>query len=408
MNGPTNTGPTDTGPGPKNPGPLIPVDEAMARLFALAPELETEEVPLRDAAGRWLAAPVIASRDQPPFDASAMDGYALAGTPAPGESFRVIGEAGAGHAFTDVIGEGQAVRIFTGAPVPDGASRVVIQENTRREGDRITITDRDSGANIRPRGQDFRIGSEIGPRRLRAADLALIASMNVASVSLRRRPVVAVISTGDELVMPGDTPRPDQIIASNSFAIKAIAEEEGAVARFLPIARDTEADLSAVFTLAQDADVIVTSGGASVGDHDLVAPVAKSLGMEAGFWKIALRPGKPLMAGRLFGAAMLGLPGNPVSALICAELFLRPLLRHMQGDPAPGPHFLTAELAQDLPANGPRAHYMRARVEDGRITAFDRQDSALLTVLSASNALLLRPVGDGARHAGDPVRYIPI
>ncbi|WP_112312698.1 molybdopterin molybdotransferase MoeA [Pseudogemmobacter bohemicus] len=387
---------------------MMPVEEAMARLLALAPQLAVEEVPLAAAAGRWLASPVIATRDQPPFDASAMDGYALAGTPAPGESFRVIGEAGAGHAFTGVIGEGQAVRIFTGAPVPDGATRVVIQENTRREGDRITITDRDSGPNIRPRGQDFRIGSEIRPRRLRPSDLALIASMNVARVHLRRRPVVAVISTGDELVMPGDSPRPDQIIASNSFAIKALAEEEGAIARFLPIARDTEADLAAVFELARDADVIVTSGGASVGDHDLVAPVAKSLGMEAGFWKIALRPGKPLMAGRLFDAAMLGLPGNPVSALICAELFLRPLLRHMQGDPAPGPRLLTARLATALPANGPRAHYMRARLEGDTITPFDRQDSALLTVLSASNALLLRPVGDGARAAGDPVPYIPI
>ncbi|NPD13666.1 molybdopterin molybdotransferase MoeA [Xinfangfangia sp. D13-10-4-6] len=388
---------------------MMPVEEAMARLLALAPELSTEEVPLQQAAGRWLAEPVTAGRDQPPFDASAMDGYAVAAAPAPGDRFRIIGEAGAGHAFTGPIGQGQAVRIFTGAPVPDGAKHVVIQENTRAEGDHITITDRDSGANIRPRGQDFRIGAQVAPRLLKPVDLALIAAMNVPKVTLRRRPVLAVISTGDELVMPGEAPRPDQIIASNSFAIKALAEEEGAIARFLPIARDREADLRAVFEMARDADVIVTSGGASVGDHDLVAPVAQSLGLTAGFWKIALRPGKPLMAGRLFDAAFLGLPGNPVSALLCAELFLRPLLRHMQGDPAPQPRQRLARLAQALPANGPRAHYMRARVgDDGTITPFDRQDSALISVLSAANALLIRPVGDHARQSGDLVHYIPI
>ena len=406
MSAPTDT---DTGPGPRNPGPLIPVEEAMARLLALVPDLPQEEVPLHLAAGRWLAKPVTAGRDQPPFDASAMDGFATPHAPAPGESFRIIGEAGAGHAFTGVIGEGQAVRIFTGAPVPDGARHVVIQENTRREGDRITITDRDSGANIRPRGQDFRIGQQITPRLLRPVDLALIAAMNVAKVTVRRRPVLAVISTGDELVMPGESPRPDQIIASNSFAIKALAEQDGAEARFLPIARDSEADLRAVFEMARDADVIVTSGGASVGDHDLVAPVARSLGLEAGFWKIALRPGKPLMAGRLFNAAFLGLPGNPVSALLCAELFLRPLLRHIQGDPNPAPRLREARLAHDLPPNGPRAHYMRAALdESGGITPFDRQDSALLTVLSAANALLVRPVGDPARKAGDLVSYLAI
>ncbi|WP_124087538.1 molybdopterin molybdotransferase MoeA [Pseudogemmobacter humi] len=387
---------------------MIPVEEAMARLLALAPALPVETVPLAGARDRWLAEPLRAHRDQPPFDASAMDGYALQGTPEPGETFRVIGEAGAGHAFTGVIGEGQTVRIFTGAPVPDGASRVVIQENTARDGEFITITDRDSGTNIRSRGQDFRIGSELAPRRLRPSDLALIAAMNIATVPVRRRPVVAVISTGDELVMPGEDPRPDQIIASNSFAIKAMAEAEGAEVRLLPIARDTESALKAVFELARGADVIVTSGGASVGDHDLVAPVAKSLGMEAAFWKIALRPGKPLMAGRLFGAALLGLPGNPVSSIICAELFLLPLLRHMQGDPAPAPRLQDARLGVDLPANGPRSHYMRARVDAGVITPFGSQDSALLSVLSEANALLVRPVGDPARATGETVRYIPI
>ncbi|MCB5410506.1 molybdopterin molybdotransferase MoeA [Pseudogemmobacter faecipullorum] len=388
---------------------MMPVDEAMARIMALAPELAHEEIPLAAAAGRWLARAVTAERDQPPFDASAMDGYALACAPEPGARFRVIGEAGAGHAFTGVIGEGQAVRIFTGAPVPDGANHVTLQENTAPDGAFITITDRDSGSNIRPRGQDFRIGDQIGLRRLRPSDLALIASMNVAKVTVRRRPVVAILSTGDELVMPGESPRADQIIASNSFAIKAMAEAEGAETRLLPIARDTEPALRQVLELARGADVIVTSGGASVGDHDLVAPVAKSLGLEAGFWKVALRPGKPLMAGRLFGAAFLGLPGNPVSAILCAELFLLPLLRHMQGDPSPRPRLQQARLATDLPENGPRAHYMRAKVSPGgEITPFGRQDSALLTVLAEANALMVRPVGDPARQAGDLVDWIAL
>jgi molybdopterin molybdotransferase len=391
-------------------GAMISVEEALARCLDLAVTLEAEPVPLAEAAGRWMCAPALARRDQPPFAASAMDGYAVMGDPAPGDRFAVIGEAGAGHAFAGRVGPGQAVRIFTGAPVPDGATRVVIQEDVTRSGDDILVNASiDAAAHIRPQGQDFRIGDTLSPRRLRPADLALLAAMNLGKVPCTRRPVVALIATGDELVMPGEDPRPDQIVASNSFALKAMVEAEGAEARLLPIARDNEAELATVLGLAEGADLIVTIGGASVGDHDLVGKVA---GLEHSFWKLALRPGKPLMAGRLNGVPMLGLPGNPVSAIVCGHLFLLPMVRAMLGEPFPAPKPRQARLTQDLPANGPRAHYMRARLGPGdgmaTITPFDRQDSALLSILGEADALLIRPLGDPARAAGSTVDYLPL
>jgi molybdopterin molybdotransferase len=228
-------------------------------------------------------------------------------------------------------------------------------------------------------------------------------------VQATRKPVVAIIATGDELVMPGEDPRPDQIIASNSFALKAMVEAEGGHVRLLPIARDNEAELLTVLGLAEGADLIVTIGGASVGDHDLVGKVA---GLEHSFWKLALRPGKPLMAGRLNGVPMLGLPGNPVSAIVCGHLFLLPMVRAMLGDPAPLPQPRKARLTTDLPANGPRAHYMRARLTptDGlpEIAPFDRQDSALLSILGQADALLIRPIDAPACRAGDTVPYLPL
>lgn len=387
---------------------MIPVEEAQARVLAMARPLGTEVLPLTRAVGRWLASPLAARADQPPFDASAMDGYALQGDPAPGDSFAVIGESGAGHGFAGAVAPGQAVRIFTGAPLPAGATRVVIQENVTRDGDRITLTAADRNDNIRPRGCDFPAGATFSPRRLRPADLSLLAAMNLAEVPCARRPVVALLMTGDELVMPGEEPRPDQIIASNGFALKALAEAEGAEARLLPIARDSEASLRQAFALATGADILVTIGGASVGDHDLVGKVARDLGMEPAFWKIAMRPGKPLMAGRMGEAAMLGLPGNPVSAIVTGHLFLLPLIRAMQGDPAPLPKARMARLALDLPATGPRSHYMRARLSGETIAPFDRQDSSLLTILTEADALLIRPAGDGPRQAGERVPYLPI
>ena len=389
---------------------MISVEEALARCLALAAPLPPETVFLSQAAGRWMCAAAVAKRNQPPFPASAMDGYAVQGNPGPDDNFLVIGEAGAGHAYDGQVGPGQAVRIFTGAPVPEGATRVIIQEDVVSLGDRILLKEGlDTATHIRPLGQDFRAGDSLSPRRLRPNDLALLAAMNIPTVQATRKPVVALVATGDELVMPGEDPRPDQIIASNSFALKAMVEAEGGEVRLLPIARDTEAELANVLGLAEGADLIVTIGGASVGDHDLVGKVA---GLEHSFWKLALRPGKPLMAGRLNGMPMLGLPGNPVSAIVCGHLFLLPMVRAMLGDSAPVPQPHRATLTTDMPPNGPRAHYMRARLSHGDglpgITPFDRQDSALLSILGQADALLIRPIDAPACRAGDTVDYLPL
>lgn len=393
---------------------MITVEEALAKLLALVSPLGEEQVPLARAAGRVLARPVSARRDQPPFDASAMDGYAIRGLAAgPGARFRVIGEAGAGHAFTGSIGEGEAARIFTGAPLPAGADRVVIQEDVTREGDWITLGERlDPGTNIRPRGGDFATGATVAaPRRLAPSDLALLAAMNLPEVPAIRRPVVAFIATGDELVMPGEEPGPDQIVASNSFALAALAEAAGAEARLLPIARDSEAELRAVLGMAVGADLVVTIGGASVGDHDLVGKVAGEMGMERAFYKVAMRPGKPLMAGRLNGAALLGLPGNPVSAIVCGHVFMLPVLRAMQGLPPAAPP-LRATLAEPVGPTGPRTHFMRARLAPGpglpAIAPFARQDSSLLSILTEADALLIRPKDGGPLPAGAEVDYLPM
>lgn len=389
---------------------MISVEEALTRCLALVAPLPPETVPLAQSAGRWMCSPAVATRDQPPFAASAMDGYAVQGNPGPDDNFLVIGEAGAGHAFTGRVGPGQAVRIFTGAPVPEGATRVIIQEDVVRLDDRILLKDGlDTATHIRPLGQDFRAGDSLSPRLLRPSDLALLAAMNIPAVQATRKPVVAIIATGDELVMPGEAPRPDQIIASNSFALKAMVEAAGGHARLLPIARDNQEELATVLGLAEGEDLVVTIGGASVGDHDLVGRTA---GLEHSFWKIAMRPGKPLMAGRLNGVPMLGLPGNPVSAIVCGHLFLLPMIRAMLGRPEPAPLPRKARLAVDLPANGPRAHYMRARLTptDGLpdIAPFDRQDSALLSILGQADALLIRPVDAPACRAGDTVNYLPL
>jgi molybdopterin molybdotransferase len=284
---------------------------------------------------------------------------------------------------------------------------VVIQEDVTRDGDRITLKDRlDTETYIRAPGADFRKGQIVSPRRLTPADVALLAAMNHAVVPVTRRPVVALIATGDELVQPGETPGPGQIIASNAIGLAAMFRAAGAEARLLPIARDTETSLTTAFRLAAGADLIVTIGGASVGDHDLVAPVAEALGMKRAFYKVAMRPGKPLMAGRLGASAMVGLPGNPVSAMVCGAIFILPMLDAMQGLP-PGPRpRQEARLAAPLAPNGPREHYMRARLDRGRIAAAERQDSALLSVLADANALLVRPPNDPARAVGDTVDAI--
>lgn len=390
---------------------MISVEQALSALLDLVEPLSVEEVDLAEAGGRVLARPATATRDQPPFAASAMDGYALCADEAkPGARFTVIGESAAGHGFSGKIGAGQAARIFTGAPVPEGADRIVIQEDVQRDGDTITLKDNlDSAFYLRPAGGDFAAGAALeAPCLLGPSEIALLAAMNVAKVHVRRRPQIAIMATGDELVMPGENPGPDQIIASNSFGLKVLVESAGAQARMLPIARDTKASLETAFGLARGADLIVTIGGASEGDHDLVGQVAADLGMDRAFYKVAMRPGKPIMAGRLSDAAMCGLPGNPVSALVCGQVFLIPMIRKMLGLGSAPMQRLRAPLARDISGNGPREHYMRARIDQNGIAPFEKQDSSLLTVLSAANALLIRPPHDGARKAGETVEYIPL
>jgi molybdopterin molybdotransferase len=392
---------------------MIPVDEALAVVLSLARPMPVETVPLARAAGRVLAAPVLAAADQPPFDAAAMDGYAVAGPAGEGATFALRGVSRAGAGFAGTIAPGEAVRIFTGAPVPAGAERVVIQEDVTAVDGGIRIgPGADVQRHIRPRGGDFRAGDRVAPpRRLRPVDLALIAAMRGATVAVARRPEVALIATGDELALPDEPAAPDRIVASNAFALAAMVEGAGGRARVLPIARDTEPALADVLGHAAGADIVVTIGGASVGDHDLVARVAGRLGLEAGFYRVAMRPGKPLMAGRLGGAPFLGLPGNPVSAIVCGHLFLLPLIRAMLGLPATEPP-RSARLVRALPPNGPRAHYMRARLTPAEglplIDPFDDQDSARLSLLSEATALLVRPVADPARGPGETMAYLPL
>lgn len=389
---------------------LTPVSEALDRVLALCPVMPTETVPLVEAIGRVLAEPVAARRDQPPFRASVMDGYAMrAEGLGIGSEFTVIGESPAGGAFDGAVSAGETVRIFTGGAVPDGADTVIMQENVTRDGDWITISDGPGGPNIRAIGADFKVGDTIeAPRRISASDIALMAAMNIAQVPVTRKPVIAVIATGDELVMPGDTPGPTQIISSNNFAVKAVLESHGADVRMLPIARDNRESMLAVFALSEGADMVVTLGGASVGDYDLIAPMAEELGLVMDFYKIAMRPGKPLIAGMLKGRPMLGLPGNPVSSMVCTHVFLRPALDKMLGlDAAALPHE-TFTLDTPLEANGPRAHYMRGWVDGGTCTPASRQDSALLSVLAESNVLIIRDPFAEALQAGAQVDCIRI
>jgi len=392
---------------------MIPVQQAIDHVLALMAPLGTETVALRQALGRVLAVPAAAARNQPPFAASSMDGYAVKNAEiAPGARFTVIGESAAGNRFPDRLGSGEAVRIFTGAPVPDGADRVVIQEDVTADKNVITINERlDPKHYIRPQGDDFSTGFSVeAPRRLGPDDIALLAAMNQPEVTVYHRPEVAIISTGDELVMPGDDPGPDQIISSNALGLVALLEQNGARTRLLPIARDTTASLLQAFKLTAGADLIVTIGGASVGDHDIVHDVASDLGLDTAFYKVAMRPGKPLMAGRLAGTPMIGLPGNPVSAMVCGHVFLRPALDALQGLPAAPLPRERLPLAAPMGPNGPREHYMRAHLANvggqTSVTPFERQDSALLSVLNRSNALLVRAPNDPARAMQDMVEII--
>ncbi|OUS08570.1 molybdopterin molybdenumtransferase MoeA [Rhodobacterales bacterium 52_120_T64] len=394
---------------------MILVSEALNHIFTLANRLEAETVPLAHAAGRVLANDVSARVTQPPFSSSAMDGYAVINAQAKaGMTLKVVGESAAGDRFNGRVNGGEAVRIFTGAPVPEGADCILIQEDAIREGETITVRkNRDTKTYIRPAGGDFRKGDVISaPRKLSASDIALMASMNIAEVTVTRKPVVALIANGNELVMPGETPRPDQIVCSNNFGLKALLEEHGAEVRMLPIARDTVESLTHVMDLSSGADLVVTIGGASVGDHDLVHKVAVDRGMELDFYKVAMQPGKPLMAGSMNGTPLVGLPGNPVSSMVCGHIFLRPMLNAMLGFPsAPLPREIGL-LARDVRQNGGREHYMRAKTEltvrGVEITPFERQDSSLLTILGQSDALLVRPPNGGPLRKGASVEFVRI
>lgn len=390
---------------------MISVEEALARVLALAHPVRTETVGLKDAAGRVLAQDAIAALTQPPFDSSAMDGYALRSADIDGP-LTIIGEAGAGHPWHGDPGPGTAIRIFTGAPVPEGYNRVTMQEHVQRDGDILTIIERSDGTHIRPKGGDFIQGDRMrAGRRLTAADIGLLAAMNVPHVAVACRPRVAILAGGDELVSPGTTPAPGQIISSNDLTIAVLVKDAGGVAQILPFARDTEDSLHTSFEAAKGADLLVTIGGASVGDHDLIGKVAGDLGLDRSFYKIAMRPGKPLIAGRLGETAMLGLPGNPVSAVVCGLLFMQPLIRAMQGQTFRS-DIGRARLAAPVGAEGPRQHYLRAEILDGPdlpvIRPYDDQDSARLSLLSQADALLIRPAGDPAREAGEIVSYLPL
>jgi molybdopterin molybdotransferase len=375
-------------------------------------------VAIEAAHRRTLAEPLAALITQPPFDASAMDGYALRGAdvarlPA---TLDVIGEAAAGHPFAGAVGAGQAVRIFTGAPLPAGADAVIIQENTERDGARVIVREGtpDRG-HVRHTGFDFRAGEILlqAGRRLGPREVALAAAMGHGTVPVHRTPRVAVISTGDELVAPGSRPGPGQIISSNHLGVAALAEAAGAKAELLGIARDTRESLEAHFARAEGADVIVTIGGASVGDHDLVGPVLEARGMALSFWKIAMRPGQPLMFGRLGPARVMGLPGNPVSSLVCTRVFLVPLLRALLGQRAISERPIQASAGVTLEANGPRQHYMRATTVagvDGRpvVTPVRSQDSSLLAPLAQADCLLVRPPHAPAAPQGALVPILPL
>ena len=392
---------------------LMPVAEALARVLADAEPLAAEAVPLAQAHGRVLAADVAALRTQPPADVSAMDGYAVRAVDvakAP-VKLKLVGEVAAGHPFRGTVGAGEAARIFTGGVLPPGTDTIVIQENTVSEGDAVVVTVASGkDKHVRVEGLDFKRGAVLlsKGRRLSDRDLALAAAMNHPTVPVHRCPKVALLATGDELVMPGGTPGFGQIVYSNGYATMALARREGCEVVDLGIVPDRLAETAAGVRRAREvgADILVTSGGASVGDYDLVREALAAEGLALSFWKVALRPGRPMMHGRLGPMHVLGLPGNPVSAYVCAVLFLVPLIRQLAGrsDVAPAPD--TARLGRDLPANDERADYLRAVLTTGSdgiavATPAPVQDSSMLMPLARADCLLVREPFAPAAKAGD-------
>ena len=399
---------------------MIPVAEALSRVLAGIPgPVPAETIPIAQAAGRTLAGDLVATRTQPPFPASAMDGYAVraadvATVPA---RLRLIGTSAAGHGFSGTLGPGEAVRIFTGAPVPEGADAILIQENAEAEGQ--TVTAREpvaAGRFLRRAGLDFREGETLvrAGDTLDARRLALAASAGYAVLPVRRKPRVAVLATGDELVRPGEPAAWDQIVASNGLALGALSLESGAELIDLGIVTDDLGALRAAVGRARSAgaDLLITLGGASVGDHDLVQAALGAEGLELGFWRVALRPGKPLMHGRLGPMLVIGLPGNPVSSIVCGLLFVVPAIRALLGDSRAGEdRSEPATLGRDMPENDARQDYLRARLDTAPdrlpvVHPESRQDSSMLSVLGTSEALLIRPPHASSAKAGDPCRIL--
>jgi molybdopterin molybdotransferase len=396
---------------------LMPVDEALGRVTAGVKPVASETVKLSAALGRVLAKDLKAGRDQPPFPASAMDGYAvrhadLASIPV---NLALIGMSAAGHAFRGRVKDGEAVRIFTGAPLPAGADTIVIQENTEAGKDSVLIKQASRpGQHVRARGLDFRKGEVLlhAGQTLNARDLGIAAAMNLGMLPVRRKPRVAILSTGDELVLPGSRPRADQIVSSNSAALAAFIAHFGGEAKDFGIVRDTLPATVTALKKAKGYDIVITSGGASVGDHDHVHEAFRRSGIRLGFWKIAMRPGKPLLFGTKGRQRILGLPGNPVSALVCARLFLKPLLDAFLGRP-PEDNLIPARLGTALPPNDTRQDYVRARLtraEDGALVAtpFTVQDSSMQRTLAEAAAFIVRPPHAPAAEPGSVVSILPV
>jgi molybdopterin molybdotransferase len=396
---------------------LLSVAEALERVLELAAPLPAEAVPLSEAAGLVLAYPVKARRTQPPADVSAMDGYAVrasdvANVPA---QLKVIGEVAAGRPFTHPVGPAEAARIFTGGVMPEGADTIVIQEHAIRDGEYVTVEKSSpKGRHIRVQGLDFKAGDVLlaAGHRLTARDLALAAGMNHPFVPVHRRPKIALFATGDELVPPGCEPAAGQIVSSNNFALEALARSEGADVADLGIVGDRLDDTVDAVRRARDggADILVTSGGASVGDYDLVQKAFTAEGMKLSFWRLALRPGRPLMYGRLDAMHVLGVPGNPVSAFVCGFLFLVPLIRRLMGRADLERPIESARLGVDLPGNDERADYLRATLTNGPqglvATPFPIQDSSMMAPLAKADCLVIRAPYDPAAKIGSACRIV--
>jgi len=389
---------------------LLSVEDAQARLLEGLEPLAGETVPLLVAHRRRAAADHLARRTQPPFAASAMDGYAIRWADRAGP-WRIVGEAAAGRRFAGELRAGETVRISTGAPVPRGADTVVVQEDVERVGDRLQLIGAGPpahAAHIRSAGLDFGEGDRLVARgdRLTPARLGLLAAGGHGSAFVYRRPRIALLATGDELVSPGILPGPDQIVGGNSVMIAAQLDAAGATVIDGGIVPDRPEALHAAIAALADVDLLITIGGASVGDHDLVVPVLRSLGAVVDFWKVALRPGKPVIAGRLGTTRVVGLPGNPVSAFVCAQLFVLPMIARWSGNLAPFPLHDRARLAVSLPANDPRRDYLRAILIDGRVTPAARQDSGMLRTLADANALIVRSPGAAAQGSDTQVDIV--